>query len=424
MKLLSRLRQIIMVSGVESFGVAVAGITGLLIVNVMPKDQYAVYTLLITCMQLILGITDLGLSKCCLPIVGQRNNEMNWVVGVARQIFRRRKLMLIVALGIVVPYGLYTFWLHDWFAWGYGLASAVIVIIVLLTLRGHYASIVLLILGHISTISRVSFFAATTRFALVSTVLFLPFASYSVACVFAAAAASEFISIVLYKRAFQAKGVSEIELSSIDQKRVDEQIMKIAVPLIPSAIFFQIQATVTIFLASLFGSADLLAEIGAFGRLAIALAIVDRVAGILLFPAIARAQAGSRLASQVGKVHITYLALMTCLLLTGIFLPHYWIFLLGEKYRSMEPYVWMMFLSTILMNAAGLAFMTLAVRGFTERQASSIVFVLILQITYLWIFGIADLPAVLWFNIVTCGAHFVYQYALLFFRWPDLGKQA
>jgi hypothetical protein len=59
-KLLPRLRQIALVGSVETFGVAIGGIAGLLIVNVLPKDQYAAYTFLIACMTLMLGISDLG----------------------------------------------------------------------------------------------------------------------------------------------------------------------------------------------------------------------------------------------------------------------------------------------------------------------------------------------------------------------------
>ena len=60
-----------MVGGVETFGVVAGGLAGLLIVNVLPKDQYAAYTFLFACLTLLLGVTDLGLAHCCLPVVGK-----------------------------------------------------------------------------------------------------------------------------------------------------------------------------------------------------------------------------------------------------------------------------------------------------------------------------------------------------------------
>ena len=73
----------------------------------------------------------------------------------------------------------------------------------------------------------------------------------------------------------------------------------------------------------------------------------------------------------------------------------------------------MAFLATLLMNSAGFAFRTIAARGYTVRQTYIIPFVLLLQVVYLWVFGAKDLPAVLGFNVVTCLANFLYQYAML-----------
>ncbi|HEY2255917.1 MAG TPA: hypothetical protein VGI11_09790 [Variovorax sp.] len=423
MNLLSRLRQFVMVSGVESFSVAVGGVAGLLIVNVVPKEQYAVYTFLITCMQLIIGITDLGLSKCALPIIGQRSSEVPWVMAVCGQIFRRRTLMLVLSFLIVVPYGAYTFVQHEWLEWAYVLAAGIVVLAVLTSLRAGFVNAVLLIIGQVTAISRISFMVTTIRFLLVGAVLLLPLTPYSIVFLLTASVVSEACGLLFYRREFQARGIREVRPGPADEKFIDGRILKIMVPLIPSSIFFHIQGSITIFLASLFGTSSTVAEMGAFGRLALALTIVDRVANILLFPAIARTSVGPRLVAMISKVHVSYLAIMLCVLMSSVLFPQYWILLLGSKYQNMVPYVWMVFLASILMNGAGLAFLTLAVRGFTEKQAWSVAWVILLQCAFLWKFGASDLPTILWFNIMTCGAHFIYQYMLLFLKVPELKKE-
>ncbi len=416
MKLLSRLRQIAMVGGVESLGVVATGVTGLLIVNVLPKEHYAVYTFLITCMQLMMGIADLGLSNCALPIVGQRHSDAPWVVGVCRQIFHRRWLMLGVAGVIVVPYAIYTFSQHGWISYSNSIAACLMVAALFLTLRGHYANNVLLILGDISTISRIGGIAATTRFSVVCAALLLPLNQFTLAGLFLAVVVTEIINLVLYRRAFRVRRLEDVHLSAVERNDIDRRILKLALPLVPSAIFFQIQGVVTVFLVSLFGTSTMLAEIGAFGRLAMVLTILDRMAGILLFPAIARAPAGKRLASMVFRIHLIYFAGMGVMLFTGVFFSEYWILFLGEKYRNLTPYVWMIFLGSILMNAAGFAFLTMSVRGMTSRQGFSVIFVIVTQMLYLWLVGVSDLKSVLFFNIATCAAHFIYQYILLYLR--------
>jgi O-antigen/teichoic acid export membrane protein len=423
-KLLPRLRQIAMVGGVETFGVAIGGIAGLLIVNVMPKDQYAAYTFLVACMTLILGITDLGLAHCTLPIVGQRAGEVRWVVGVCHQVFRKRWLLLALGLAIIGPYWFYTSQQHAWSGWAYFAASLLMVTVVLLTLREHYANTVLLILGQIPTLNRIAFSSHCVRITFVGAVLLLPATSWAVTGIVAATAAASFVSVMLYRKAFRTQQLPAAHLDEADTKKVDTQVIRIAKPLVLPAIFYQVQGVITVFLASLFGTAGMLAEVGAFGRLAMVLIVVDRVTNILLFPAIARAPVGPRLGTIVAQAHVAYFAMSALVLLTSFYFPQYWILLLGKQYASMTPLVWMVFLASILMNASGFAFRTLSVRGATAGQTYSIAVTLITQITYLWLVGVSDLRSVLGFGIASSLANFGYQYFLLAVRWLEWRKDA
>ncbi len=406
-----------MVGGVETFGVAIGGIAGLLIVNVLPKDQYAAYTFLVACMTLILGVTDLGLAHCCLPIVGQRAGERNWVVGVCHQVFRKRWYLLGLGLAVVVPYWFYSSQQHAWSGWPYWVASLMMVSVVLLTLREHYASTVLLILSQISTLNRVAFSAHSVRIGFVGLVLLLPITSWSVVGIVAATAAGSFVSVLLYRKAFRRTEVPDARLDGEPARKVDSEIIRIAKPLVLPGIFYQVQGVITVFLVSLFGTANMLAEVGAFGRLAMVLIVVDRVTNVLLFPAIARAPMGPRLGTIVAQSHIAYIAMGSLVLLTAFFVPDWWILLLGKQYASMAPLVWMVFLASIVMNASGFAFRTLSVRGATSGQTYSIAVTLITQVLFLWLVGISDLRSVLWFGIATALANFGYQYALLAARW-------
>ena len=96
------------------------------------------------------------------------------------------------------------------------------------------------------------------------------------------------------------------------------QVIRIAKPLVLPAIFYQLQGVVTVFLVSLFGTSNMMAEVGAFGRLAMALMVVDRVTSVLLFPAIARApNPGARLREIMWRAHLVYLGMMALVLLSA-----------------------------------------------------------------------------------------------------------
>jgi hypothetical protein len=180
---------------------------------------------------------------------------------------------------------------------------------------------------------------------------------------------------------------------------------------------------ITVFLVSLFGTSNMVAEVGAFGRLSMVLIVVDRVTNVLLFPAIARAPEGPRLRTILWQAHSAYLGMMAVALLTSIFLPQYWILLLGEKYRNMQPLVWMVFTSSILANAAGFAFRSLTVRGATQGQGYSVLATIVMQVVYLAVVGVSDLKSILGFGIATSLASFGHQYALLALRWRGWGRE-
>ncbi|TPG28583.1 hypothetical protein EAH82_07200 [Variovorax guangxiensis] len=404
-----------MVGGVESLGVILGGVAGLLIVNFLPKEQYAAYTFLITCMTLMLGITDTGLAHCCLPLVGQRTTDVPWVVGACRQVFRKRGWLLAASFLIVVPYWIFSSRQHGWSGGGYWLASAVVVLALLMTLREHYAQVVLLILGHIGTLNRTAFMVHGVRMSMVAAALFLlPTSAYSLAAVLGAAAVASFAGLTLLQRSFKANGIAgQPPLPPEQAAAADREIFRIAKPLVLPAIFYQFQGVITVFIVSLFGTSAMLAEVGALGRIAMMLVVFDRVAAMLLFPVIARAPDGERLATMVVRAHLAYVGIMSVVFLSALLLPDYWILLLGKQYAAQAPVLWMAFLSTLLMNSAGFAFSTLVSRGHTVRQTYIIPFVLLVQVSYLAVFGVADLRAVLGFGVATCMSNALYQYAML-----------
>jgi len=420
MNLKARLRQVLAVGGIETLGVVFAGIAGLLIVNVLPKEQYAQYTFLVAAATLMMGISDLGLAHSVLPIIGTRAREPSWVVGVSRQVFSWRWLMLTAGLLVVGPYWYINSSGRGWIEPAYLVGTVLYFTIVLLQLREHYYNSVAVVLGHISTTNRIAAVSLTTRLALIGAVLLLPVTDWSVTGILGATAAANMVAVEMYRIAMRKLEVPDVTLDAADRKKVDKQALKITLPLLPAGIFLQVQGVATIFLASLFGSTDLLAEVGAFGRLAIVLTVVDRVTSVLLFPVLARTPTGPRLGKIVLLVHAAYMGAMALVLLSAVFGGHFWVMLLGAKYANLESHVWMVILSAILINASGFAFRTLAVRGLTAKQHYTVPVIIAVQVLYFWLFGISDLVSVLGFGVATSLANFVAQYALLGARLSHL----
>jgi O-antigen/teichoic acid export membrane protein len=424
MSLHVRFRQVLMVGGVETFGVAVGGIAGLLIVNLLPKDQYAVYTFLMACLSLMTGISDLGLGQCVLPVVGQRANDSHWVMGVCRQIFRWRWILMALALAIVLPYWLNASTQHQWIAPAYLAATVVMLGVLPLTLQASFSHMALLVLGQVSALNRAALAMHSTRFLLVGAVLLAPFGEWQTSALFAATALSLVVDIRLQQRSLNALAMDEGELSGEERDQVKREALRIALPLVPSAIFFQVQSVITVLIVSVFGTTDMMAEVGALGRLAMILVVLDRVTNMLLFPAIARSPGGPTFVKRLLLVHGAYFGLMLLIFLTSVLWPQYWMLLLGRQYEAQQPYLWLAIGAYVLTSASGFAFRTLTGRGATARQWITIPLVLVVQVVFVAVAGVNTLPLVLAFNLVTSLTHFVYQYTLVLAQLPGWRKSA
>lgn len=419
MSLFQRIRQAIVVGGMESFGTALGGIAGLLIVNFLPKEQYAAYTFLLACMALMSGIGELGLSHCVLPVVGRRAGEPRWVVGVCHEIFRWRWILLAFGMVIVVPYWLNASVKHGWLSPEYLAASAAAVVVALLTLRASYSYAILMLLRHISALNRASLAMHCSRFALVALVLLAPLNAWASMGLLLATAASQAVDIWLQQRAVKANGIAAWRLDAQERKVVHRETLRIALPLVPSAVFFQIQGVITVLIVSVFGTTDMMAEVGALGRLAMILVVLDRVTNMLLFPAIARSPGGPSFLRKLLLVNAAYLGAMLLIFLSSLALPHYWMLLLGPQYKAQEPHLWMAIGAYVLTSASGFAFRTLAGRGATTRQWITIPLVIAVQVAFVAGVGVGSLPQVLAFNLATSFTHFAFQYGLVLLRIPE-----
>lgn len=407
-----RVRQLASVGGVESVGVLLIGVTGLLIVNWLPKEQYAEYTFLIACVTLILGATDLGLVHCVLPIVGERSTDERWVVGVTRRVFAKRIWLLGLGLALVVPYWFAVSQRHDWLGQSqYLLAAAVALCVVPLTLREHYTSTILIILRRISRLNRVNLAGYLVRAGCVLALVLLTTSSWSLVGVMGATAVGLLVSVGLHLRALRLERLDLVDLDGAEGKAVDQQLFHLAKPLIGPSVYYQVQGTITVLLIASFGASDSIADLGAVTRLALVMVVLDRVLNVLLFPAIARSEVGAELVSIVRRSTLTYAAGGVIVVLSALALPQYWVVILGSQYSGVESVVWFVVLTSFLQGGAGFLFRTLTARGATRGQSWSVPILIAVQVAYIVVVGVHDLRSVLGLALAASATAVVFQLA-------------
>ena len=412
---LTRVRKIIATTGTEFVGVAVGALSGFIIVHYLSKGMYAQYTFIIACISFAAGLSDLGLSHCYLPVVGSRANDVGWVLKCCDRIYSARRLLYVSAAIVVVPYFAISSYRHGWLDAPFVGAALFGVLLVGFSVREQVYRQTLIILREISIVNRVSLRNSGLRLTLTAIVVAVTNNSLILPAIFASALAVSFYSLWAFKRQPALHGFGDLHLDLDEQHQVDATVRRIVRPLIIPNLFYQFQGTISIFLVAIFASSNSLAEVGALGRPALILVVVDRVTGALFFPFIARSVEGVELRRFMFRAHAFYLLCMAILFTSALLVPDFWIWLIGSRYTDQKQLLWIVFLAAILMNASGFAGTSLTSRGKTQGQLFLIPLVLISQAIYLYCFGVHDTLTSLQFSVATASVFFIYEYCLLWY---------
>jgi len=412
-RLFSRLSRLSFTAGAETIGVAVGAISGFAIVHELPKAVYAQYSFIVVCVTFLIGLSDVGLSHCYLPLIGNRTHPLSWVIGACRRVYQLRWLFFLPALVFVLCYWIYASVQHAWLFGDFIAASLIGAVAVLVTIREQASRSLLIVLRHVSIVNRMTLASSAARLGFVLAALLLLPAAYVVIGLMLATALGSMVALAQLVAVPEVKAFGKATLEKTQRADVDQRVKAILQPLVIPMIFYQVQGVIAVFLVSLFGVTNSIAEVGALTRPTLILAVLDRVMNVLLFPGIARAASGAPLHRLIVRSQLLYFSLVLLLLLSSIVWPELWILLIGRQYLPQKDLLWMVFLSAILMYAAGTAFATLTSRGKTSGQFLLIPLVLAIQLALVIFMGVSTTRQALVFSIATSTTFFVFQYAML-----------
>jgi O-antigen/teichoic acid export membrane protein len=198
----------------------------------------------------------------------------------------------------------------------------------------------------------------------------------------------------------------------------NEQLRKFIVPLVPGIIYYAIQGQIAIFLLSLYGYANSVAEVGALGRLGQILGVLMLLNPFLIQPYFARIHGKSTFVARTLLV-IGALVLVSLLFLGSAYLvPGWWLFILGEQYNHLAHELPIAIGTSLLGWAGGTIYTLLVSRAFTRGQSWAILAGLAAQLLFLSFHGVNLTKDALTLNMMPPLAYLVVQILIL---WGFIG---
>ena len=372
---------------------AVSFISGILVIRLLPVEQYALYTLANTMLGMMTILSDVGISTGVMALGGKVwQNKQRLGAVLATGLDLRRKFAGFSLL-ISIPILCYLLLHH-----GANIITTVLITASLIpafyaALSDNLLQIPVKLHQAITPLQRNQVEVSAGRLVLTGLTLFaFPWA---------------FVAII-------ASGIPRIwgnmRLKKITNEFADEQaevdtedrkeMLKIVRRIIPGAIYYALSGQITIWLISIFGKTLAVAQLGALNRISALFIVFTTLIETLIIPRFARL-VQKKIIILKYYIRVLILTFLLMLFITGIFYlfsPQI-LWILGKEYYSLNYELVLNTICSSIVIITGIAFSLYSSRGWVLSPVISITLNILLIITGCFIFNISTLQGVLYLNI-------------------------
>ena len=367
---------------------------GLLIVRSLPKREYAFYTIGNTMLATILILADSGISSALSSIGGrvwQDHQRLSSLVNTALQL--RRQLAALTVL-FVVP-------VLIWLLLQNGANPLVTLGVVLAVLAGsalelftHIYAIALRLRSEFRQIQTQALSGALVKLAIVGIALFI-FLNATVA-----------LSAVVLGYAVQfwmaRRWVNrEIDREAPADPEMRSEIVSVLRRAAPHSLYYCLQAQITVWLISIFGNSENVANVGALGRLVVVFALLSSVTVEVVLPAFSRIQSLGQLRRRYLQIVLGYFVFSVLLVGVVAAFPQQVLSILGSQYSHLHSEGILMAACAVASTMAGLLWATNAARAWIVPPLLLIPCTIAVQVVLVFLLRLSTVRGVLLFTMYT-----------------------
>jgi len=365
---------------------------GILIVRALPKADYALFTLANTMQATMNLMADNGIGSGITAIGGRVWKDRSRFGQLIATAMRLRRGFAIISVTLITPL---LFWmlLHNGASISYG---AVITGVVLL---GFYFQLTVGVLMpvprlhlEVNRIQNLNVWSTALRLVLL-VIAYSTFLNTAIAML--AAAISLGLQELLLRRWVPRMAEPGAPVNEGDRR----EILNIVRAQAPNSIYYCLQAQLTVWLISIFGSATGVAEVGALGRIAIIFAMLASVMGNVIYPRFARVQESGLLWLRYWQILSAHAALALVLLAITGFVPDALLWVLGPQYSHLKEELFLMMLNAVLFSILACMWQLNVARGWIVSPWLMIPTGVVAQVILIVLLDVSQVRGVLLLNI-------------------------
>ena len=316
--------------------------TGLVLLRLLPKPEFAIYAVALGAQGMIGILTDIGFGGAILGLVGTRYQDRLLLGSYikAASLIRRTLLLFVTALAIlfIVIFRHSRFEAHGSNEVTF-LAAAVLVTLQFQAWASYYET-PLLLNSRLVALYTPQIAAAILRMLSVFVLYYTGVISSTTVVI------ANTLSIVVMGVSFRIMARRWIEVPRVLPKEQAREMIRYLTPLVPMYIYTALQGQVSLFLITIFGHVSQIAEVAAAGRIGQLFQVINSSNGVLVTPFIARTPFAlfrrrfTLVMCAAGGVALTIIA-------SAKLFPGAYLLVLGPKYGNLTSQV-----QLVVYNAA------------------------------------------------------------------------
>jgi O-antigen/teichoic acid export membrane protein len=360
-----------------------------MIVRTLPKEDYALFMIVNTIGPVMNLLSDNGITNSLAAIGGkfwQDDVRMGSLVRTA-MILRRRLVLFSILL--VTP-------LLIWMLWRNHASAGTIVWLVPITLAGvvfqlnsGVLSVVISLRQQVERMQLLAFSGVLPRLALIA--LFAALGWLTAPLVVGIGTVALALQFWLLKHWVKP----QIDAYAPPDKVFRKDILAIVRRQAPLTIYFCVQGQIGLWLISIFGNVQRVAEVGALGRIGMIFSILISTTSALVVPRFARCQDPVILRRRYAQILFGFAGLVALGAGFSWLLPQPLLWLLGPKYDQLGSLVWLAVLATGSGSLAGLLYGLNVNKGWIPPAAIVIPVEIITQVILCFSFDLSSVRGVL-----------------------------
>jgi O-antigen/teichoic acid export membrane protein len=373
---------------VQSLGFA----CGVLLVRVLPKLDYGLFTIANTMQQTMNLMADNGIGSGLTAIGGRVWNDRQRFGQVLHTAMRLRRVLALIAVVVITP-------ILAWMLLSNGATPSYAALVSATVLIGLYFQLtvgVLIVAPRLHLeVNKIQYlYVASAALRLVLTIV-----AYTIVLNTAVAMIASAISLamqeVLLRRWVPRMADIHAPINAADKR----EILNIVKAQAPNSIFYCVQSQLTIWLISIFGSATAVADVGALGRITVIFLVVGSVMGNVVYPRFARVQNPAELWRRYWQILLGFSAVLIMMLIITAAFPQVLLWILGPKYAHLEKELFLMILSAVLLSIMGTMWQLNVTRGWIVSPWALIPTGIITQVVLICLLDLSQVRDVLLLNI-------------------------